>query len=124
MEEVMSTGKFTTVLMVGTLAISANIVQAASIGRYFHQNAAVNVEAANIQEVFCNGAGETGRTLYVYQYTNRPGTRAVISPNWGAPIFDHPQGDWNLDLSTRQAIDEGCTIGGQRSHGLTNLQTQ
>jgi hypothetical protein len=119
MEEVMSI--FTTVVILAAATTSA---YAATRGRLFHQNAAPNVEAADVQEVFCNGPGETGRTLYVYQYTNRPGTRAVIAPNWGAPIFDRPDGAWSFDLSTRQAIDEGCTVAAQASHGLTSRQTQ
>lgn len=117
----MSIGKSATIII---LAVATTSAYAATRSRLFHQDAASNREAANVQEVLCNGQGETGRTLYVYQYTNRPGTRAVIAPNWGAPIFDTPSGAWSFDLSIRQAIDEGCTVAGQVSHGLSSQQTQ
>src|SRR5262249_12485093 len=42
----------------------------------------VTVEASTIHVIACHGASE-GRQLYIYQYTKRPGFRAIAPPNWG-----------------------------------------
>lgn len=45
----------------------------------------ITVEAALIHQVLCQN-GAVGRRIFVYEYTNRPGFRAILPPDWGRPL--------------------------------------
>lgn len=42
----------------------------------------VTVEAATIKTIAC----QNGKTIFVYEYVNRPQFRAILPPNWGAAL--------------------------------------
>ena len=48
------------------------------------------VEASVITVVNCNGAGESGRQYYIYQYVNRAGVRIILPPYWGQMVGGRP----------------------------------
>ena len=60
----------------------------------------ITVEAATIHVIACGGGSTPG--IYVYEYTNRPGFRAVQPPNWGTALGGR---DFN---TLAQAIAAGC----------------
>ncbi|HYC64306.1 MAG TPA: TIR domain-containing protein [Reyranellaceae bacterium] len=60
----------------------------------------VTVEAATIHVIACGGGSTPG--IYVYEYANRPGFRAVQPPNWGTALGGR---DFN---TLAQAIAAGC----------------
>jgi hypothetical protein len=46
----------------------------------------ITVEAAVIHVIQCNGSKEDGKVYYIYQYTKRPGFRAILPPEWANSI--------------------------------------
>jgi hypothetical protein len=46
----------------------------------------ITVEAAIIHVLSCDGASGNGAQIWLYEYANRPGFRAIAPPNWGAPL--------------------------------------
>jgi hypothetical protein len=46
----------------------------------------ITVEGSVIHVVACNGEGETGNQIYVYQYLARPTFRAILPPDWATPL--------------------------------------
>jgi len=69
-------------------------------------NGRIAVEASVITVVACNSPGERGGQYYIYQYVNRPGFRAILPPNWGAPIGGRDFGSFN------EAAGAACRSGG------------
>ncbi len=58
----------------------------------------ITVEASTIHVVACNN----GRRIYVYEYLNRPGFRAILPPDWSHPLGGH-------DFPTYgEAVSAGC----------------
>ena len=62
----------------------------------------LTVEASVITVLNCNGAGENGRQIYIYQYVNRAGWRAILPPYWSQAIGGR---DWN---TYDEAVSAGC----------------
>ena len=75
----------------------------------------LTVEASVITVVNCNGAGENGRQVYIYQYVNRAGFRAILPPYWSDAIGGR---DW---ATYDQAAVAACGGGGGFSGGGANL---
>ena len=46
----------------------------------------ITVEASVIHVVACNGPAENGGEFFIYQYSNRPGYRAIRPPEWSSPL--------------------------------------
>ncbi len=46
----------------------------------------ITVEAATVHVISCKGAGENGAEVYIFEYLNRSGFRAVRSLSSTAPI--------------------------------------
>ena len=65
-------------------------------------NGAITVEASIIHVINCNGPGENGQQIYVYEYMKRLGFRAILPPNWGNSIGG---GDY---VTLSQAAGAGC----------------
>jgi hypothetical protein len=84
--------------VLGGVALVAHAASAFQITRSFDQQESrdtsgrVTVEAARIHVLTCNGSGENLKQVYVYEYLNRPGFRAILPPDWGRPLGGH---DWS-----------------------------
>jgi hypothetical protein len=62
----------------------------------------ITVEASIIHHIYCNGRRENGGRYFIYQYTNRPGFRAILPPYWGDAIGGR---DWR---SFERAASVAC----------------
>jgi N-dimethylarginine dimethylaminohydrolase len=80
----------TMVVIAITLAFTTMPASAYQTSTHFNQAeqrdgyGRITVEAATIYVLNCNGAGENGRQIYIYQYLKRPGFRAVLPGYWHA----------------------------------------
>jgi hypothetical protein len=65
-------------------------------------NGIITVETAIIHVINCTDPGENQTQIYVYEYVNRVGFRAVLPPNWGTSLGG---GDY---VTLAQAAGAGC----------------
>jgi len=78
--------------LAAVLAATATSAHAHQIVQNFAQNeqrapdGRILVEGSIVSVINCDGPGERGGQFYIYMYVYRPGFRAILPPNWGAPI--------------------------------------
>jgi hypothetical protein len=95
------------------LAALATIAAVGTTAHAYEQVGTINqaeVEQSIIHEVRCSGVGENGGTFYVYEYTKRPGFRAISPPDWGHAIGGKDFG--TFDEAAKAACFGGTGGGG------------
>lgn len=88
--------------LVITPATASQAVQRFNQGEQRDAYGRLTVEASVITVLNCNGAGENGGQFYIYQYTNRPGVRAIRPPYYAQAIGGR---DW---ANYGQAVAAAC----------------
>jgi hypothetical protein len=102
--------------VLGGIALIAHAASAYQITQRFDQpesrdtSGRVTVEAARIHVLTCNGSGENLKQVYIYEYLNRSGFRAVLPPDWGRPLGGR---DWSsFDDAARVACSPASVTPG------------